>query len=318
VCVITAEKRDTSIQKCPKYLADIASGKIKQNNIRDNTRTGSRTPGNGGKQKFNKKYKNSPKFKTLMAAFQAWSTDDNDDNKNEDEEQVEAPQDNTADKDDDEEAFVFFSALASLKNRLWDLWFSHKPNLLSNPKHHMVGLLHSLQFISRPPCFQYYHKWNTVGHILLYGWIQVKKGTHQVDQKKCTVTIQAPYQVQRSLSITPPTATPIDSPTHSKEIRQLRVATSTFSRCILSQFRESHDPSYIIKYLSSDMNVVKMVPKSNQGQVNVDLRRALISSIEYPLCFSNSKMDSKVIVDTGASFGLVHTEPISQRMLQAI
>jgi hypothetical protein len=101
--------------KCPKYLADIASGKIKRNDLRDNTRTGSRTPGNGAKQRFNEKYKNSPKFKTLMAAFQAWSTDDNDDNKNEDEEQVEAPQDNNADKDDDEEAFGFVSALASLK-----------------------------------------------------------------------------------------------------------------------------------------------------------------------------------------------------------
>ena len=81
---------------------------------------------------------------------------------------------------------------------------------------------------------------------------------------------------------------------------------------------KSHDPSYIVKYLSSDMNVVKMVPTSKQGWVNVDLRHALISSMEYPLCFSNSKMDSKVIVDTGASFGLVHREPISQRMLQAI
>jgi hypothetical protein len=101
--------------KCPKYLADIASGKIKRNDIRDNTRAGSRTPGNGGKQRFNKKNKNSQKFKTLMAAFQAWSTNDNDDDKNENEEQVEAPQENDADKDDDEEAFGFFSALASLK-----------------------------------------------------------------------------------------------------------------------------------------------------------------------------------------------------------
>ena len=101
--------------KCPKYLADIASGKIKRNDIRDFTRTGSRTPGNGGKQRFNEKYKKSLKFKTLMAAFQAWSTDDKDDDKNEDEEQVEAPQDNNADKDDDKEAFGFFLALASLK-----------------------------------------------------------------------------------------------------------------------------------------------------------------------------------------------------------
>jgi len=107
--------------KCPKYLADIASGKIKRNDLRDNTRNGSRTPGNGGKR-FNEKYnKNSQKFKTLMAAFQAWRTDDNDDDKNEapqeneHEEHVEAPQENDADKIDDEEAFGFFSALASLK-----------------------------------------------------------------------------------------------------------------------------------------------------------------------------------------------------------
>ena len=69
--------------------------------------------------------------------------------------------------------------------------------------------------------------------------------------------------------------------------------------CILSQFLESHDPSYIVKYLSSDMNVVQMVPKSKRGRVKVDLRHALISSTEYPLCFSNSKVESKVIVDTG-------------------
>jgi len=49
------------------------------------------------------------------------------------------------------------------------------------------------------------------------------------------------------------------------------------------------------------MNVVLMVPKSKRGRVNVDLRRALISSREYPLCFSNSKVESEVIVDTGAS-----------------
>ena len=49
------------------------------------------------------------------------------------------------------------------------------------------------------------------------------------------------------------------------------------------------------------MNVVKMVPKRKRGRVNVDLRRALIFSTEYPLCFSNSKVESEVIVDTGAS-----------------
>ena len=42
-----------------------------------------------------------------------------------------------------------------------------------------------------------------------------------------------------------------------------------------------------------------MVPKSKRGRVKVDLRHALISSTEYPLCFSNSKVESKVIVDTG-------------------
>jgi len=99
--------------KCPKYLADIASGKIKRTDLRDNTRAGSRTPGQGRTQRFNDKYKDSPKFKTLLAAFQAWSTEDTDDNKNE--EQVETPRDDDVEKDDDEEAFGFFSALASLK-----------------------------------------------------------------------------------------------------------------------------------------------------------------------------------------------------------
>ena len=79
--------------KCPKYLADIASGKIKRNDVRDNTRMGSRSPADGGKQRFNDKFKQappadggkqkfndkfknaSPKFKTLLASFQAWITD---------------------------------------------------------------------------------------------------------------------------------------------------------------------------------------------------------------------------------------------------
>jgi hypothetical protein len=120
--------------KCPKYLADIASGKIKRNDVRDNTRMGSRSPADGGKQRFNDKFKQappadggkqkfndkfknaSPKFKTLLAAFQAWSTDDADNNQNDDHDHVEAPHEDIVDKDlDDEEAFGFFSALASLK-----------------------------------------------------------------------------------------------------------------------------------------------------------------------------------------------------------
>ena len=115
VCHFCGEKGHIR-PKCPKYLADIASGRIKRNDIRDNTRYGSRNTGTQGssvKQKFNEKYKNSPKFKTLLAAFQAWSTDDNVDNN---EEQVEIPQENDVSKDnDDEDAFGFFSALASLK-----------------------------------------------------------------------------------------------------------------------------------------------------------------------------------------------------------
>ena len=120
--------------KCPKYLADIASGKIKQNDVRDNTRVGSRSPADGGKQRFNDKFKHtppadggkqrfndkfknaSPKFKTLLAAFQAWSTDDDTNDQHEDHDHVEAPNEDIVDKDlDDEEAFGFFSALASLK-----------------------------------------------------------------------------------------------------------------------------------------------------------------------------------------------------------
>jgi hypothetical protein len=73
VCHFCGEKGHIR-PKCPKYLADIASGRIKRNDIRDNTRYGSRNPGtqgNNGKQRFNEKYKNSPKFKTLLAAFQS-------------------------------------------------------------------------------------------------------------------------------------------------------------------------------------------------------------------------------------------------------
>ena len=100
--------------KCPKYLADIAAGKIKRTDLRDNTRAGSRNPGTpGGKQRFNDKYKNNTKFKTLLAAFQAWSTEENDNDDND--EQVETPQENDVGTDDDDEAFGFFSALASLK-----------------------------------------------------------------------------------------------------------------------------------------------------------------------------------------------------------
>jgi hypothetical protein len=134
VCHYCHEEKGHICPKCPKYLADIASGKIKRNNVRDNTRFGSRTPADGGKQRsndkftnttpadggkqrFNEKFKNaSPKFKTLLAAFQAWSTDDDKNNKNEDQDQVEVSDEDNVDKDlDDEEAFGFFLALTSLK-----------------------------------------------------------------------------------------------------------------------------------------------------------------------------------------------------------
>ncbi len=102
--------------------------------MRDNTRFGSRSPGDGEKQRFNDKFKHtppadggkqrcndkiknaSPKFKTLLAAFQAWSTDDDDNDQNEDHDHVVVPNEDIVDKDlDDEEAVGFFSALASLK-----------------------------------------------------------------------------------------------------------------------------------------------------------------------------------------------------------
>ncbi len=70
-----------------------------------------------GNRFFNDKFKNaSPNFKTLLAAFQAWSTDDADNDQNDNHDHVEAPHEDTVDKDlDDEEAFGFFSVLASLK-----------------------------------------------------------------------------------------------------------------------------------------------------------------------------------------------------------
>jgi hypothetical protein len=81
---------------------------------------------------------------------------------------------------------------------------------------------------------------------------------------------------------------------------QVIPSSNTTTSCILSQFLDSHDPRYIVKYLSSNKDVVKLVPKRKQGQVNVDLKCALISSTEYPQCFSSSTVASKVIVDTGA------------------
>jgi hypothetical protein len=120
--------------KCPKYLADIASGKIKQNDVRDNTRFGSCSLADGGKQRFNDKFKHtpladggkqrfndksknaSPKFKTLLAAFQAWSTDDDNNGQNEDHNHVEMSKEDIVDKDlDNKEAFGFFLALTLLK-----------------------------------------------------------------------------------------------------------------------------------------------------------------------------------------------------------
>ena len=81
---------------------------------------------------------------------------------------------------------------------------------------------------------------------------------------------------------------------------QVIPSSNTLTSCILSQFLDSHDPSYIVKYLSSDKNEVNLVPKSKRGRVNVDLKCALISSTEYPQCFSSSTVASEVIVDTGA------------------
>ncbi len=83
---------------------------------------------------------------------------------------------------------------------------------------------------------------------------------------------------------------------------QVIPSSDTTTSCILSQFLDSHGPSYIVKYLSSNKDVVKLVPKRKRGQVNVDLKCALNSSTdtEYPQCFSSSTVASKVIVDTGA------------------
>jgi hypothetical protein len=69
----------------------------------------------------------------------------------------------------------------------------------------------------------------------------------------------------------------------------------------LAQFLDSYDPSSIVQYLSSDKDVVKLVPKQKRGRVHVDLKCALISSTEYPHCFSSSTVASEVILDTGAS-----------------
>lgn len=68
---------------------------------------------------------------------------------------------------------------------------------------------------------------------------------------------------------------------------------------IQSHFLESHDPSQIVHYISDD--VIKRVSNKKRERVSVNLRSTLISSIEYPTCFSCSSIEQEVIIDTGAS-----------------
>ena len=71
---------------------------------------------------------------------------------------------------------------------------------------------------------------------------------------------------------------------------------------ILLHFLDSHDPrtsQQIVHYLFDD--VIKRVSNRKRGRVSVDLRSALISSLEYPTCFSSSSVEQEIIIDTGAS-----------------
>ncbi len=68
---------------------------------------------------------------------------------------------------------------------------------------------------------------------------------------------------------------------------------------ILSHFLDSHDPSQIVHYLFDD--VIKNVSKEKRERVSVNLRSALISSLEYPTCFSSSSVEQEIVINTGAS-----------------
>jgi hypothetical protein len=68
-----------------------------------------------------------------------------------------------------------------------------------------------------------------------------------------------------------------------------------------------HNPSEIVTFFdticpsSSTCPSAQDACKRNKETVNMNLRHALISSPEYPRCFSNSTVEEHVIVNSGAS-----------------
>jgi hypothetical protein len=72
------------------------------------------------------------------------------------------------------------------------------------------------------------------------------------------------------------------------------------------KFISMHNPSEIVTFFdtihpsSSTRPSARDACKRNKETVNMNLRHALISSPEYPRCFSNSTVEEHVIIDSGA------------------
>jgi hypothetical protein len=67
-------------------------------------------------------------------------------------------------------------------------------------------------------------------------------------------------------------------------------------------FLTTHDPSRIMDfYATSSKFPEKQASHIRSGQVNINLRQVLISSIKYPRCYSSSTDTNNVIIDSGAS-----------------
>ena len=67
-------------------------------------------------------------------------------------------------------------------------------------------------------------------------------------------------------------------------------------------FLTTHDPSRIMDfYATLSKFPEKQASHIRCGWINVNLRQVLISSLEYPRCYSSSTVADNVIIDSGAS-----------------
>jgi hypothetical protein len=98
-------------QKCPKYIANIESGKIVRLDMKDNRRLKNPTQAVGQTQGIGQNTKD-PKFKAFLSAFQALFA--NEEEEEGDQDQGEERNDDKEDLKDDD-VYGFFSVLRSLK-----------------------------------------------------------------------------------------------------------------------------------------------------------------------------------------------------------